>query len=1528
MKKQEIKKTQDIEKVIADISSEPLSGAHLTAKKVKEPDCILVDGLSRETSLKIIQYYFGNEKESGGTGVRDVQQGPTDTQAIVYFEDWKAVGDVLSKRSPHKIGDTELLVEEYHECLGRLSPVDVPTPHVPKPVIVQVQEPIMEFIFGKGQHTKTKLIQKIRNAKAILKWPDGDDKTSARLEPLLEDRQGQSSWLQWSETASRVVTDFLNRCKSSRIAVPPPFWKDVIDSIDQLSTKSFSIQPDASTHVVTLTGEQQDVDKGCNDIDRIIEKSRAKAEYEAQHKEEGITLTEEKSQFFIMCGIKDNIEKDFPNLKITVISLQDKIKLIFEGSREIVQEAELSMRRQMDSLERVELKTGRNKVRFVQNVTDKIHEILRSQSIRAACNGSDDGKIVISGASKKDTVQAKAYIDQEIREVDIAIKDQAAMDVLQSPNGQRLLEEINRQKSVMVAISNYGGNIVEFAGFKDNLGATKQKVMDFLKDNVIVRKTVPANKNKVYLITKFHGQDLVNLEKQNARNHVKIQQLRNGGNKGFVIQGNEEGSEAARQAIASLIDRIKGQQYPVSKTGMAQLLREQKGRRFLESLESDHECVIRENVKEDSDGEAKFEESTALRPVVPTKVLCRIALPNGFTLKVCRGDLTRQKVDCIVNAANTKLNHDTGLAAAIVEAGGKVIQDECEQILKTKGRRLFMGEAVHTTNGKLPCKTVIHVAGPKWPHRRGATSKSADDEPTSEERLLCGSIINCLKLANKLNLQSIAIPAISTGVYGFPVDLAAKQILNAVAEFCQNTPDPTLTEIHFINNDQPTCDVFRTAVMDRFSQFHVEKDGTDVDKLPGGESWDPPIVDFVPQTAHASARAPAPAQAPAPRITSFGQTILTTMEGINITLKKGSITSETVDVIVNTAGTDMKLSEGAVSKAILQAAGQALQLECSTVTSTRGKIPAGEYIETGPAALTCKKVYHCVCESYSPARAEQFLKELVHSLMEHAEQDGMLSIAIPALGTGNLNYPADVTARVMYESVLEFSSQHPNGVLKDVRFVVYEKDVSTVQCFESEIQRLMTPATPNGATGFIPSGHEKKLINTVPLSGPRGTSGGSPVVGGVPQPVSSSALAPRFTSPRQNILTTMEGINITLKKGSITDETVDIIVNTAGSDMNLSGGAVSKAILQAAGQRLQLACNNVISSRGNILPGEFIETGPANLTCKTIYHCVCEKYSPARAEKVRGAMFLKELVLSLMEHAEQDGMLSIAIPALGTGILDYPADVTARVMYESVLEFSSQHPNGVLKDVRFVVYEKDTKTAQVDVIVNTAGTDMNLSEGAVSKALLRAAGKALQLECSTVTSTRGKIPAGEFIQTGPAALTCKKIYHCVCEKYSPATAEKFLKKLVLSLMEHAEQDGMVSIAIPALGTGILDYPADVTARVMYESVLEFSSQHPNGVLKDVHFVVYDKDVKTIKCFEGQIQTLTSATPGGTAGLTPVDLGKKLKQAGSSQDCPEKPDVAQMSAILSASGLKQHVTEPTHAQGHTLDWLVTRINEDG
>ncbi|WP_456397004.1 macro domain-containing protein [Desulfurobacterium sp.] len=167
---------------------------------------------------------------------------------------------------------------------------------------------------------------------------------------------------------------------------------------------------------------------------------------------------------------------------------------------------------------------------------------------------------------------------------------------------------------------------------------------------------------------------------------------------------------------------------------------------------------------------------------------------NGKNLVVVHGDITEEAVDAIVNPANSSLKHGGGVAGAIVRKGGRIIQEESNKI-----GYLPVGKAVFTTAGKLPCRFVVHTVGPIWGEG-------------DEERKLRSAVNSVLDIAYNLNLSSISIPAISTGIFGYPkregVFVIVGQVLNWLLENFQNP----LKEIRFISIDEEMANLFKEAV--------------------------------------------------------------------------------------------------------------------------------------------------------------------------------------------------------------------------------------------------------------------------------------------------------------------------------------------------------------------------------------------------------------------------------------------------------------------------------------------------------------------------------------------------------------------------------------------------------------------------------------------------------------------------------------------------------------------------------------------
>jgi O-acetyl-ADP-ribose deacetylase (regulator of RNase III) len=171
-------------------------------------------------------------------------------------------------------------------------------------------------------------------------------------------------------------------------------------------------------------------------------------------------------------------------------------------------------------------------------------------------------------------------------------------------------------------------------------------------------------------------------------------------------------------------------------------------------------------------------------------------------LQLVQGDITQEQVDAIVNAANSNLQHGGGVAGAISTAGGPQIQEECDAWLEKYGPVRHETPA-YTGGGMLACRYVIHTVGPIW---------GEGDEEAKLEMAITGT----LKLGDQLGIRSIAFPAISTGIFGFPKALAARIIFQVFEDYFGKNPESNMKIIRLILFDKDSVAIFDQVFCDMF----------------------------------------------------------------------------------------------------------------------------------------------------------------------------------------------------------------------------------------------------------------------------------------------------------------------------------------------------------------------------------------------------------------------------------------------------------------------------------------------------------------------------------------------------------------------------------------------------------------------------------------------------------------------------------------------------------------------------------------
>lgn len=171
-----------------------------------------------------------------------------------------------------------------------------------------------------------------------------------------------------------------------------------------------------------------------------------------------------------------------------------------------------------------------------------------------------------------------------------------------------------------------------------------------------------------------------------------------------------------------------------------------------------------------------------------------LRLNNNKIIRLVKGDITERNVDVIVNAANSYLKHGAGVAGAIVRKGGSIIQQESDRI-----GYLNVGSAVITTSGKLPCSAIIHTVGPRMGQG-------------DEDNKLRKAVQSSLRLASDKGFKSISMPAISSGIFGFPKDRCAKILLEESKSFLEDYKknNSSIQIIEFCIFDDETLGYFKS----------------------------------------------------------------------------------------------------------------------------------------------------------------------------------------------------------------------------------------------------------------------------------------------------------------------------------------------------------------------------------------------------------------------------------------------------------------------------------------------------------------------------------------------------------------------------------------------------------------------------------------------------------------------------------------------------------------------------------------------
>ncbi|XP_052077921.1 protein mono-ADP-ribosyltransferase PARP14-like [Mytilus californianus] len=662
-------------------------------------------------------------------------------------------------------------------------------------------------------------------------------------------------------------------------------------------------------------------------------------------------------------------------------------------------------------------------IRFlgIPEVKSYLEKSFSESGLTATWAVTDGKSLKIYSLSDEELVKAVQHFRKLLSEVKIDVED-GQSNILKTQSWKDLIKSTQCLTSnKVVKIDETSSKITVYTTSAANIGMIRETLQDFLYKNAIKQQKINQSGAVSRLLKEHYRKEIASIERDLQNEHVTIQI----NDSELLLKGNNTGLSKANARINQLLASIVEKKHVINKAGIVQHIQSLEGKAKIAQVERTNAVVFTVNDNDDQSMDTK---------IIPQSLLAQretatCTTASGQTIVTVVGDITELDFDVIVNAANKTLEHVGGLAEVIVTKGGQSIQQECSEYIRRRlgEKELLPGEIFCSKAGNLKCKLVIHAVGPPY-----------QDGFHNEDEYLSECIEQSLKETAQRKLKSIAIPAIGTGNFGYPLHDACKVIVDSIKRFFKSNKSTSIQKVFLCDLKENTLKNFVTVLQTKFDRTNVKVIGQSTPHRLRQHRFE-----------EASAMALSDDDFDDDYDDDDDDDMSQPSSGpIAITVLRGQVALQEVDAIVNSTSKDLQLTHGAVSQSLLNAGGKTLQSEC-TKKYPNGVNP-GEIAVTNGGKLECKSVYHGALTGWSPTEAPKELEMFMTNCLAAATKSGFSSIAFPALGTGNLGYPKSEVARMMFSNVEMFGRNNPSTSITDVRFVIYEKDTEVLKAFEDE----------------------------------------------------------------------------------------------------------------------------------------------------------------------------------------------------------------------------------------------------------------------------------------------------------------------------------------------------------------------------------------------------------------------------------------------------------------------------------------------
>ncbi|KAK6168972.1 hypothetical protein SNE40_020113 [Patella caerulea] len=868
---------------------------------------------------------------------------------------------------------------------------------------------------------------------------------------------------------------------------------------------------------------------------------------------------------------------------------------------------------------------------FINNThtQEKIETKLKVENIQG-CVGVEGTKVVLVTSNSDQDERAKDVILKEISSKSVELPNKK---MFKSEEWRELVKSLKDNNKENIEMQTNPETLrLTVTGFSRNVDSAIQQIRKHLDCYTVLTEQYHANdENKMKFLQQYQSQSVEQLLLE-FNVSIKFSGI------SCELKGTAQGIEKAKAELGMVCSRIHMETFTMKVPGLGILFNHgpsmRKGEEILTWLMAHNKCLIVEGPNASKQ----------------RKILSEWSLPNRSRIYVVKGDIRLLAVDAIVNAANGQLNHGAGLAQAIVDMGGKDIQRECNKYIDKNGQ-IKDGEVMVSGSGNLKCKKVIHAVGPIW--------KGGEN---GEENILKNAVKNSLMAATKENLQSVAIPPISTGIFHYPKQAAANVIGKTVYKFLMKNADE-LKEVFLCGTEMRILNMYIDVIQKEMGETSSRRtDGDEENGAVGGvplestynseevdssEEEDEDDADDDDDSVHDDDGSVSDNET---GWFCFGKNGRSSLESTRLKIVCGELTKQKADVVVNCTSPELDLKSGAVSRSVLKDAGNSVQDECDKKYS--GGISPGDVASTSAGKLSCSKIYHGCLLSYRKDKreAEKIMKAFVKNCLEKADSDRLKIICFPALGSGHLGFPADTSATIVFEETQGFFKKNPKSSVQQVLFAVHPKDTTVLKAYEDIGEKF-------GVTSIKSSSGSPRHGASSDGSSRHGTS--------------SDGSSRHGTSSDAYVA----GMSVKICNGDITKESSDCIVNICNSNMEMKYG-ISKIIADKGGPEIQEECSQ---KKGDMYADGVVITGGGELQCNMICHIKIQKSSHEWEKIIKNALY----------KLNKERVASISFPAIGTGGLKIPPKESAEFLYAALKSFGEKNKHSKIKNIRIVIYQQE-----------------------------------------------------------------------------------------------------------------------------------------------------------------------------------------------------------------------------------------------